>query len=138
MRLLTVYLKVGILQLGDQLDFAQHALGKLGHRHAGTGGQGHEILGVNSVERGEVVHVLQKAGGLYDFREGAACRFKYGAQVFHHLLGLLLDAVNNAKTVYFTERWAWDEIVRRNARKDVSWDGSAKKYLALYDELIKG
>ncbi len=52
--------------------------------------------------------------------------------------GLLLDAVNNAKTVYFTERWTWDEMVKRNALKDVSWDGSASKYLALYDELIKG
>ena len=52
--------------------------------------------------------------------------------------GLLLDAVNNAKTVYFTERWAWDEMVKRNALKDVSWDGSAAKYLELYDELIKG
>jgi starch synthase len=51
---------------------------------------------------------------------------------------LLLDAVNNAKTVYFTERWAWDEMVKRDALKDVSWDSSAAKYLALYDELIKG
>ena len=49
--------------------------------------------------------------------------------------GLLLDAVNNAKTVYFTERGAWDEMVQRNMRKDVSWESSAAKYLALYDEL---
>ena len=49
---------------------------------------------------------------------------------------MLLDAVNNAKTVYFTERQAWDEMVKRNMGKDVSWQSSAEKYLALYDELI--
>ena len=47
----------------------------------------------------------------------------------------LLDAVNNAKTVYFTDRWHWDEIVQRNMKKDVSWEASAKKYLALYNEI---
>ena len=48
----------------------------------------------------------------------------------------LLDAINDAKTVYFTDRWHWDEIVQRNMRKDVSWEASARKYLALYDEII--
>ena len=50
---------------------------------------------------------------------------------------LLLGAVNDAKTVYFTDRSAWDEMVKRNMRKDVSWVSSADKYLALYDELIQ-
>ena len=48
----------------------------------------------------------------------------------------LLDTINNAKTVYFTDRWHWDEIVQRNMAKDVSWENSAKKYIALYDEII--
>lgn len=86
------------------------------------------------------VPIVRETGGLKDtvapFRrdlnDGNGFTFdKYDAS-------LLLDAVNNAKTVYFTERWAWDEMVKRNALKDVSWDASAKKYLALYDELIKG
>ena len=64
--------------------------------------------------------------------------FKALIGIVSHSIAVLLDAVNNAKTVYFTERWAWDEMVKRNACKDVSWDGSAAKYLALYDELIKG
>ena len=50
---------------------------------------------------------------------------------------LLLGAVNEAKSVYFTDRSAWDEMVKRNMRKDVSWVSSADKYLALYDELIQ-
>ncbi len=45
---------------------------------------------------------------------------------------LLLDAVNRAKTVYFTERSRWDEIVVRDMEKDVSWDLSARQYRELY------
>ena len=83
------------------------------------------------------VPVVRETGGLKDtvlpFRrdmnEGNGFTFdQYSAS-------LLLDAVNNSKTVYFTERWAWDEMVRRNMRKDVSWESSAQKYIALYDEL---
>ena len=49
--------------------------------------------------------------------------------------GLLLDAVNRAKTLYFTNRWCWDEMVQRDMDKDVSWDQSAAQYRALYMEL---
>ena len=49
--------------------------------------------------------------------------------------GLLLDAVNRAKTLYFTERERWDEMVVRDMKKDVSWDQSALQYRALYVEL---
>ena len=49
--------------------------------------------------------------------------------------GLLLDAINNAKTLYFTDRWKWDEMVQRDMAKDVSWENSAKQYRWLYLEL---
>ncbi|MBQ2618826.1 MAG: glycogen synthase, partial [Oscillospiraceae bacterium] len=49
--------------------------------------------------------------------------------------GLLLDAVNRAKTLYFTGRWRWDEMVRRDMEKDVSWENSARHYRDLYLEL---
>ena len=49
--------------------------------------------------------------------------------------GLLLDAINRAKTLYFTEREWWDAMVRRDMEKDVSWENSAKQYRALYLEL---
>ena len=51
--------------------------------------------------------------------------------------GLLLDAINRAKTLYFTNRWCWDEMVQRDMAKDVSWDNSAKQYRALYMELTQ-
>ena len=49
--------------------------------------------------------------------------------------GLLLDAINRAKTLYFTDREHWDEMVQRDMAKDVSWDVSAEQYRALYLEL---
>ena len=48
--------------------------------------------------------------------------------------GLLLDAVNRAKTVYFTNRYHWDEVVQRDMAKDVSWQNSARQYKDLYLE----
>ena len=51
--------------------------------------------------------------------------------------GLLLDAVNRAKTLFFTNRWCWDEMVQRDMAKDVSWDHSAKLYRNLYLELTQ-
>ena len=51
--------------------------------------------------------------------------------------GLLLDAINRAKTVYFTNRYHWDEIVQRDMAKDVSWENSAKQYKDLYLELTQ-
>ena len=49
--------------------------------------------------------------------------------------GLLLDAINRAKTLYFTQRESWDAMVERDMAKDVSWDNSALQYRALYLEL---
>lgn len=48
---------------------------------------------------------------------------------------LLLDAINRAKTVYFTNREAWDQMVIRDMEKDVSWENSAKQYRDLYLQL---
>ena len=51
--------------------------------------------------------------------------------------GLLYDAINRAKTLYFTNRWCWDEMVQRDMAKDVSWDNSAKMYRSLYLEITQ-
>ena len=48
---------------------------------------------------------------------------------------LLLDAINRAKTLYFTGRERWDQMVIRDMEKDVSWENSAKQYRQLYMEL---
>ncbi len=52
--------------------------------------------------------------------------------------GLLLDAINRAKTLFFTNRWCWDEMVQRDMQKDVSWENSARQYRSLYLQLTQG
>ena len=51
--------------------------------------------------------------------------------------GLLLNAVNRAKTLYFENRYHWDEVVQRDMDKDVSWENSARQYRDLYLELTQ-
>ena len=83
------------------------------------------------------VPIVRETGGLKDTvqpyneftNEGNGFTFdRYEA-------GLLLDAVNRAKTVYFTSRDRWDEMVKRNLEKDVSWGNSAAQYRNLYLDL---
>ena len=38
-------------------------------------------------------------------------------------------------TLYFEARACWDDMVRRDMDKDVSWESSAKQYKDLYLEL---
>lgn len=51
--------------------------------------------------------------------------------------GLLYDCINRAKTLYFNNREAWDEMVIRDMNKDVSWPSSARLYKELYLELTQ-
>lgn len=83
------------------------------------------------------VPVVRETGGLKDTvqpynqytNEGNGFSFdRYDA-------GLLLDAINRAKTLYFTDRERWDEMLRRDMEKDVSWESSAWQYRGLYLEL---
>ena len=83
------------------------------------------------------VPIVRETGGLKDtvlpynmyINEGNGFTFdRYEA-------GLLLDAINRAKSLYFTERERWDEMVLRDMEKDVSWENSAKQYRNLYLEL---
>ena len=83
------------------------------------------------------VPIVRETGGLKDTvqpyneytNEGNGFTFdRYEA-------GLLLDAVNRAKTLYFTDRARWDEMVLRDMAKDVSWDNAAKQYRELYLQL---
>ena len=85
------------------------------------------------------VPIVRETGGLKDTvepynqftNEGNGFTFdRYDA-------GLLLDAINRAKTLYFTNRWCWDEMVQRDMDKDVSWENSAKRYRQLYVELTQ-
>ena len=46
--------------------------------------------------------------------------------------GLLYDAINRAKTLYFENGKSWDDMVIRDMNKDVSWEKSAKQYKDMY------
>ena len=86
------------------------------------------------------IPVVRETGGLKDTvepynpytTEGNGFTFdRYEAE-------LLYDAINRSKTLYFTEREKWDEMVLRDMDKDVSWDASAMKYRGLYLRLKPG
>ena len=83
------------------------------------------------------VPVVRETGGLKDTVQpyNAYTNEGNGFTFDRYEAGLLLDAVNRAKTLYFTERERWDEMVQRNMAKDVSWENSAKQYRDLYLQL---
>ena len=83
------------------------------------------------------VPVVRETGGLKDTVEPYNM-FTHEGNGFtfdNYEAGLLYDAINRAKTVFFTDRWHWDEMVQRDMAKDVSWEASAWKYRDLYLEL---
>ena len=84
------------------------------------------------------VPIVRETGGLKDTVEPYN---KYtnegnGFTFDRYEAGLLLDAIDRSKKLYFEDRARWDEIVVRDMEKDVSWEASAKQYLSLYDEII--
>ena len=85
------------------------------------------------------VPIVRETGGLKDTVEpyNQYTNEGNGFTFDRYEAGLLLDAINRAKTLYFTERDRWDDMVRRDMAKDVSWENSAKKYRALYVEMTQ-
>ena len=84
------------------------------------------------------VSIVRETGGLKDTVEpyNMYSNTGNGFTFDHYDAGLMLDAINRAKTLYFTNRWCWDEMVQRDMDKDLSWDSSAEQYKNLYLELI--
>ena len=83
------------------------------------------------------VPIVRETGGLKDTVEpyNMFSNTGNGFTFDRYDAGLLLDAINRAKTLYFTNRWCWDEMVQRDMDKNLSWDNSAKQYKDLYLEL---
>jgi len=83
------------------------------------------------------IPIVRETGGLKDTVEPYNMYFNTGNGFTfdYYDAGLLLDAINRAKTLYFTDRWKWDEMVQRDMDKNFSWDNSAKQYKDLYLEL---
>ena len=85
------------------------------------------------------VPIVRETGGLKDTVEPYNMYYNAGNGFTfdRYEAGLLLDAINRAKTLYFTNRWCWDEMVQRDMNKNLSWDNSAKQYKDLYLELAR-
>ena len=83
------------------------------------------------------IPIVRETGGLKDTVEpyNMYSNTGNGFTFDRYDAGLLLDAINRAKTLYFTNRWCWDEMVQRDMDKDLSWDSSAEQYKSLYLEL---
>ena len=83
------------------------------------------------------VPIVRETGGLKDTVQpyNMYTNDGNGFTFDHYDAGLLYDAINRAKTLYFTNRWCWDEMVQRDMAVDVSWDLSAASYRAVYMEL---
>ena len=83
------------------------------------------------------IPIVRETGGLKDTVEPYNVFYNSGNGFTfdRYESGLLLDAINRAKTLYFTDRWRWDEMLQRDMNKDFSWDSSAKQYKDLYLEL---
>ena len=83
------------------------------------------------------VPIVRETGGLKDTVEPYNMYYDSGNGFTfdRYETGLLYDAINRAKTLYFENRYNWDEMVHRDMAKNVSWDNSAKQYKDLYLEL---
>ena len=85
------------------------------------------------------IPIVRETGGLkdtvepYNMFDNSGNGFTFD----HYDAGLLLDAINRAKTLYFEHRKYWDEMVKRDMEKDLSWENSAKQYKDLYLELTR-
>ena len=80
------------------------------------------------------VPIVRETGGLkdtvqpYNVFENTGTGFTFD----RYESGLLYDAINRAKTLYFENRKCWDDMVIRDMNKDVSWEKSAKQYKDMY------
>ena len=83
------------------------------------------------------VPIVRETGGLKDTVQpyNAFENTGNGFTFVRYESGLLYDAINRAKTLYFENRVYWDDMVVRDMNKDVSWEQSAKQYKDMYVEL---
>ena len=83
------------------------------------------------------VPVVRETGGLKDTVEPYNMyeNIGNGYTFDRYEPGLLYDAINRAKTLFFEDREDWDKMVIRDMEKDVSWEKSAWQYRDLYLEL---
>ena len=83
------------------------------------------------------VPIVRETGGLkdtvqpYNWFENTGTGFSFANYNGEEML----NTINYAKTVYFTDRGRWNEIATRGMRMDFSWNNSARRYEELYYRL---
>ena len=83
------------------------------------------------------VPIVRETGGLrdtvqpYNWYDNTGTGFSFA----NYNADEMMDAVNYAKTVFFTQRDRWYEIAQRGMRMDFSWNRSARRYEELYYNL---
>ena len=82
--------------------------------------------------------IVRETGGLKDTvqpfneYEGTGTGFSFANYNAHEML----NTIRYAKHVYYDRKRDWNKIVDRAMAADFSWNNSARKYEALYDELV--
>ena len=82
--------------------------------------------------------IVRETGGLrdtvasYNEVDGTGTGFSFANYNAHEML----NVIRYAKKVFKESRYAWDAMVKRDMAQDFSWDASARKYEAMYDQLI--
>ena len=85
------------------------------------------------------VPIVRETGGLrdtvepYNEFEGTGTGFRFTNYNAHDMM----HVIDYAKSVYYDDRTAWDQIVKRGMEKDFSWKHSAAIYMKLYDRMLE-
>ena len=80
------------------------------------------------------VPIVRETGGLkdtvqpYNWVDNTGTGFSFA----NYNADEMLNSINYAKTVYFTEKDRWHDIAVRGMRMDYSWNNSARRYEDLY------
>ncbi len=84
------------------------------------------------------VPIVRETGGLkdtiipYNEFEQSGIGFSFSNYNAHEML----NAIRYAEKVFYDDKKAWTDLVRRGMRTDYSWNLSALKYQELYDSLV--
>lgn len=85
------------------------------------------------------IPIVRETGGLKDTVEpyNEVTNEGNGITFDRYDAGLLLDAINRAKALFFNSRPCWDEMLLRDMAKDVSWENAARQYKEMYLDLTQ-
>lgn len=85
------------------------------------------------------VPIVRETGGLkdtvvpYNMYEQSGTGFRFANYNAHDML----HVIELAKEVYYEQKEAWKEIVRRGMEEDFSWNRSAAVYMQLYNSMLE-